>query len=88
MRLSSGQELMLPPSRQETEKAYQQDTICQERRQRQKNTEASQNEAQIKTRILEEISKYKNQGGNPLELYKLLKPHPLKSDGSPILPGA
>ena len=84
MRLSSGQELMLPASRQETEKAYQQDTICQE----QKNTEASQNEAQIKTRILEEISKYKNQGGNPLELYKLLKPHPLKSDGSPILPGA
>jgi len=42
----------------------------------QKTTESCQMEAKIKTRILEELAKYKN----PLEVYKLLKQQANKSE--------
>jgi hypothetical protein len=42
----------------------------------QKTTESCQTEAKIKTRILEELAKYKN----PLEVYKMLKQQATKSD--------
>ena len=57
---------------QEQEKAYEKTVNMKE----QKTTESCQMEAKIKTRILEELAKYKN----PMEVYKLLKQQTTKTD--------